>query len=445
MKLILVNPAYTFWREETQPLSSLLGCSPPLGLLSLGAYVRENIPNIKVYILDAPALGISNVQLAKRIIAMQPDVVGITVTTMVMPAAGDIARQIKSTLPDTFVLVGGPHISSTGVDSLREVSEFDFGVVGEGERTLVELLLRLSRQQNMHDLPGLIFRNKQGQPCCHPQHPQPVDLDVLPLPAWDMLDGFPQKKYRYMTVPAILQAVETLQEKYEIRYLVFCDDTFTLHRNRTLELCNGLSQLKNPLTWSCDANVVTIDQSLLKAMKRAGCWSISFGLESGSPVVLNSLNKPGNVEQALQTIKDTRQAGIHAKGLFIMGTPEESAESIHQTREFIQKAPLSTLNLSKFTPYCGSPLHGQIADQLTLGWEHMNGMNFVVASKHMTIEQLELEYQQTLAMFYRTFRSWRGHLPIMLGQWNNIRRLIAIIPYALKTIFYKQTEPRETE
>ena len=468
MKVALANPAYTFWRPDKQYLAKALGHSPPLGLLSLAAYVRNSISDIEISIVDAPAEGISNDQLASRLIALCPQVIGITVTTNVLPSAQRIARLVKQALPTATLIVGGPHISSAGVEAIRACEYFDFGVSGEGELTLLELLQSLRSGRSASEIPGVIWRDAQGD--LHRTEPRTtaVDLDALPQPAWDLLDGFPAgyqaniffspggpaaslitsrgcsfrcafcdqstfgHQYRSASAETVLHAVKSVQEKYGIRYITFCDDTFTLDRQRVLDLCGLLSELSPPIAWSCDANVMTMDRALLEKMKLAGCWSVSYGLESGSPEVLKSLRKQIDLQRAKKVIEDTRTAAIHAKGLFIMGTPEESAESIRLTREFIRSVPLSTINLSKFTPYPGSELYDQVGDQVDADYDKMNGMHFVLPSKYLSIEELEQEYDRAIEGFFSTRRSRCLHLSILLGRWDHLRRVLEIVPDILK-------------
>jgi radical SAM superfamily enzyme YgiQ (UPF0313 family) len=280
------------------------------------------------------------------------------------------------------------------------------------------------------------------------------------MPDWDLLEGFPEEygpnvffspgtrtatlstsrgcpfgcrfcdqsifgnQFRAFSPEWIVGAIEHLQDRYGIRYVIFCDDTFTLDRQRVIDFCRLARHLKEPFLWTCDANVMTIDRELLREMKRAGCWSISYGLESGSERVLASLNKRIQLDRAQEVVCLTQGQGIHAKGLFIIGTPEESHETIRATRRFVESIPLSTLNISKFTPYPGSALYEEVRDLIPKDRSDFNGMNFVISSKHLSIAELEREYSRSLQHFYRTIRAYRVHLPIMFGKGGNLRRLL---------------------
>lgn len=475
MKVTLVNPPYTLWRPETEYVSRLLGPMPPLGLVCLATYVRSWMPALDIEIVDATARGLSAEQAAQRVIESRPQVLGLTITTAAEPAARTVATQVKAALPGVTVIVGGPHVSALGENVLGRSSAFDVGVIGEGERTFHELLEALGAGRPVQRIPGLVFRDPaENGRIVRTAAREPIeDLDSLPPPAWELLDGFPARyaanvffspggpaaslttsrgcpygclfcdqstfgrRWRGASAEHVFAAVRGLQELHGIRYLIFSDDTFTLSRGRVLDFCRLVRDLERPLAWSCDANVNNLDREMLGVMRRAGCWSISFGLESGSPRVLESLGKNITLDRAARVVRETRAAGIHAKGLFMLGAPEESAETVRQTRQFIRSLPLSTINISKFTPYPGSQLSRLVADQCPEDYGRLNGMNFVVPSKHLSIPELEREYDLTIRSFFSTLRAVRTHAPILLGRRENLRRLLGALPAALAAKFHQ--------
>jgi anaerobic magnesium-protoporphyrin IX monomethyl ester cyclase len=419
---------------------------------------------VSIKIIDAAAHILSVSETADRVISYAPSVVGITVTTMVAGIAKAIARRIKEALPNTRIIAGGPHISGAGQDCLSQLNAFDVMVTGEGEQTFVELLEVFKDGGELADIAGVIFRDAKEEIHQTVERKRFDDLDLLPFPAWDLLDEFPAvyatniffspqgpaaslitsrgcpfsctfcdqstfgHQYRAASAEYVYSMVKSLHENYKIRYIIFCDDNFTINRQRVLEICCLLERFAPSVSWSCDANVMTVDRQMLLAMKRAGCWSISYGLETGSSEVLKSLNKDITLERARDVISETRDAGIYAKGLFIMGTPAESLNTIKETQDFIADIPLSNINISKFTPYPGTELSKQVPSSLKADYERLNGMNFIVPSKYLTIQQLEEQYTLTIYKFYRTIGACKFHLPIIFGCWDNVRRLAGIVP-----------------
>ena len=157
------------------------------------------------------------------------------------------------------------------------------------------------------------------------------------------------------------------------------------------------------MTWSCTARVDTISLKILKKMKEAGCWEISYGIETGSDRMLQEMQKATSVEQSRNAVNWTHEAGIRCKGLFMLSYPGEDEESIEMTKKFVQELPLTTMNMSKFTPYPGSPIYKKlygtsIRDE---DWERMNGMNFIWEPDNISIEKLNEEYKAILEGFYR--------------------------------------------
>ena len=467
MKITLVNPPYTFWKPGTQYLEQVLGHQPPLGLLSLAGYIRENMPELSVNIVDGAAQSLSADQTSDRAVEAAPDVLGITVTTMAAPVVESIAARAKAALPNLKVVVGGPHISGMREGALKGKEVFYAGVFGEGEHTFAELIRAIRDGRSIEETPGIIYACEDG--AVRRTAPRPIidDLSSLPHPAWDLLPDFPSiyppnmffsprspaaslttsrgcpftcsfcdqstfgHRHRAASARYVYEMVENLQKEYGICYFIFADDTFTTDRTRALELCDMLCRMEHTPAWSCDANVKTVDRELLRAMKSAGCWAISYGLESGSQRVLESLRKSSDLALAQEVVRMTHDEGIHAKGLFIMGTPEESAHTAQETRDFIRGLKLSSMNLSKFSPYPGSELHAQVADKYEIDYDKLNGMNFVVPSKHLSIDQLEVEYSHTIRKFFNSLPALKFHIPLALGSGQNIRRLLGIAPNAL--------------
>jgi radical SAM superfamily enzyme YgiQ (UPF0313 family) len=138
-------------------------------------------------------------------------------------------------------------------------------------------------------------------------------------------------------------------------------------------------------------------------MKKAGCWEISFGLESGSNEILKSMDKLADIARSEQAVKWTAEAGIRAKGLFILGYPGETIETIEVTKNFIRRLPITIMNLTKFTPYPGSPIYKEMYGTSIRDdhWQKMNGMNFLWSPEGMTVEDLDRHYQDVLLSFYR--------------------------------------------
>ena len=399
--------------------------------------------------------------MAQQLIKEQPRYIGITLFTVGVWGAASIARQVKEHLPGTTIIVGGPHISSMGLETIQRFPEFDIAVVGEGERILTELLTALEAGYSLFSVAGIIYRDA-GNIRRTPAAINDRILDDLPMPAWDLLAKFPQAykpaifdfprgpvatiaasrgcpfhckfcdtstfgaNVRHYSPRVVFKMMKHLNTTYGIRHIMFVDDLFLASKIRTEELCKLILADGLRMTWTCTARVDTVKPEILKLMRQAGCWEISFGLETGSQELLKKMDKMADVEKSEQAIQWAAEAGIRTKGLLMLGFPGEDQQSIQQTKDFVRRIPLTIMNLTKFTPYPGSPIYRELYGANIRGdhWEKMNGMNFVWSPEGITIEQLDKEYQQILVSFYRRPKIGMYYLKLTLNHPNHLFRLL---------------------
>jgi radical SAM superfamily enzyme YgiQ (UPF0313 family) len=434
-KIVFINPPYERIAKGYDFVKHITNNSPSLGLLHLAAEVRLHGYVPKIIESDIFDLPIDKVM--EEVEKESPDYVGITLFTVGVWNALSIAREIKKRLPKTIIIVGGPHISSMGKETMERFREFDYAVDGEGEKILVELLQVLETGGNPFSVPGIIFRKG---PFVHQTQGKTVnkDLDDLPMPAWDLLPDFPRayipaiydyprgpvatiaasrgcpfhckfcdtstfgSSVRFYSPKVVFEMMKHLREQYGVRHIMFVDDLFVASRLRVTELCQLLIESGLNFTWSCTSRVDTIKPDTLELMKKAGCWEISFGLETGSNELLKKMDKAAEVEKSELAVNWTAAAGIRTKGLFMLGYPGETLETIEQTKAFVRRIPMTIMNLTKFTPYPGSPIYRDLYGTNIRDdhWERMNGMNFVWAPDGMTVDELDRHYQQILTAFY---------------------------------------------
>lgn len=424
-----ISPGYEFVREVTNQ-------SPSLGLLHLAAEVREH--GYEPSIIEADVAGLDVDGVVDALVEAAPRYVGITLFTVGVWGAANIARKLKRLLPEVIVIVGGPHISSMSRETMARFPEFDVAVVGEGEEALVHLLAALEAGRPLKTVPAVCYL-EDGEVHSNPGLPINRDLDHLPMPAWDLLPGFPERypaaiydfprspvatiaasrgcpfhckfcdtstfgaKVRHYSPEKVFELMVHLKETYGVRHILFVDDLFLASKVRTRQLCELILESGLKMTWSCTARVDTVKPDILETMKQAGCWEISFGLESGSNRILKSMDKSADIERSVQAMRWTHEAGIRTKGLFILGYPGETVETIEKTRDFIRDNPITIMNLTKFTPYPGSPIYKDLYGTTIRDdhWQKMNGMNFLWAPEGMTVEELDRHYQSILLSFYQ--------------------------------------------
>lgn len=435
-EIVFVTPPYDNIAPGYEFVKTVSNQSPSLGLLHLAAEVREY--GYQPSIIESDILNLSIDDVVDKIVDLNPKYVGITLFTVGVWSASRISRKIRAALPKITIIIGGPHVSSMAEETMLRFPEFDYAIVGEGEEALVRLLNALDEGADVSDLPSLCYLNG-GEIRNNAALPINRDLDRLPMPAWDLLtdfpDSYPAAIYDFPRLPVatiaasrgcpfhckfcdtstfgarmraysperVFEIIQHLQSNYGVCHILFVDDLFLASKVRTKKLCELIINSDVNITWSCTARVDTVKPDILKLMKAAGCWEISFGLESGSDELLQSMDKSASIASSEKAIKWTAEAGIRVKGLFMLGYPGETTKTIELTKEFITRLPITIMNLSKFTPYPGSPIYKELYGTNIRDdhWKKMNGMNFVWAPEGMTVEELDRHYQEVLKNFYR--------------------------------------------
>jgi radical SAM superfamily enzyme YgiQ (UPF0313 family) len=288
------------------------------------------------------------------------------------------------------------------------------------------------------------------------------DLDSLPFPAWDVLgDAFPHRfgpsifNYRCTPVATLVtsrgcpfsctfcdrstsgklgryHSVEYVMEMCRMlaargaRHVIFYDDLFTVKKKRVIELCEALVRARLPFTWSCNSHPNLLDLDTMKLMKRAGCWQIAYGVESGSQRVLNVVKHEVKLPRLRETLRMTRAAGIRAKGYLMLGHPTEDLASLEETRAFLEDVDLDVAQVTKFTPYPGTPAYPNIQKYgvFTEDWERMNAMNFIFIPHGLTEEVLEEYFDRCYRAFYSRPRVLWGLARAFAAQPSYIPRFV---------------------
>ncbi len=388
IKFLFINPPSPFLLNQK--------CAPPLGILYLSTILRN--AGYEVNFLE-----LSNLNEDKWVIPGGYDFYGVTSTTPQYPYAKRILGKINS-LGKT--IIGGPHSSSLPQEVLQD--GWYFVVVGEGENVIENLVK------------GYYFKGiVKGELI--------QDLDQIPFPARDLVSlqeyhpgidrniattiitsrGCPYNcaycckkvsglKPRWRSAQNVISEIDEIIEKYEIRNFVFVDDEFIFKRERLREICCALS--KKDVNWRCNARTNNVSLEMFEMMKDGGCIEISFGIESGSQRVLDSINKNTKVEQNKEAIYLAKKAGITFKAYLIFGLPEDNRDSLEETKKFILQTRPDKVLLSTLIPVPGSRIWEHPEDFgitiskdyekfVTAGLYRKGGV--VVENKYMTSDEIE--------------------------------------------------------
>src|SRR5262249_6061496 len=147
------------------------------------------------------------------------------------------------------------------------------------------------------------------------------------------------RKGRFHSVDWVVAVCRRL-ERLGVRHVLFYDDLFTVSRRRVVELCERFLDAGFRFTWSCNSHPKLLDAEHLRLMGRAGCWQIAYGIESGSQRILDVVKHEVKIPRMLETLRQTRDAGIRVKGLLMMAHPTEDEASLQATVDFLRRAPV---------------------------------------------------------------------------------------------------------
>jgi radical SAM superfamily enzyme YgiQ (UPF0313 family) len=460
-RIVLLEPPYVFWDRAMDHIRDGEESVTGWGVLVLAAVAKRR--GHEVAIVDAKGGGITLEEATAKVEALRPDVLGISATTISINNGARIAAAVKERLPHVTTVVGGPHVSAVPAQTLQAFPAFDYGVSGEGEIAFFALLDALASGSATRGLPGVVDRDADGVVHASCRAPYIDDLDTLPFPAWDVLgDAFPHrfgpsifnyrctpmativtsrgcpfsctfcdrstsgKLGRYHSVEYVMEMCRMLAAK-GARHVIIYDDLFTVKKKRVVELCEAMIAEKLPFTWSCNSHPNLLDLATMRLMKRAGCWQIAYGVESGSQRVLNVVKHEVKIPRLRETLRMTREAGIRAKGYLMLGHPTEDLASLEETRAFLEDADLDVAQVTKFTPYPGTPAYPTIQQYgtFTEDWERMNAMNFIFIPNGLSEDVLEEYFKRCYRAFYtrprvlwglaRSFAAQPSYIPRFLG------------------------------
>ncbi|MBT1072567.1 B12-binding domain-containing radical SAM protein [Pelotalea chapellei] len=447
-KVLFATPP-TSMKERYGDMAEAGSSLPSLGILFLAAITRHK--GHPTTLIDASALNLNCEQLLNRVEAERPDVLGLSATTFSITQAATFASMIKERVPGIRVFIGGPHVSAAPLETMERFKDFDVAVIGEGEETILELLQAVNAGASFQGIPGIVLRcgeeivSTSRRPFLH-------DLDQLPYPAWDLLEGFPERyppaPFKVRNLPAaslvtsrgcpnhcifcdrsvfgaschafsaeyVVGMIRHLVERYGIREFSFEDDTFITFKKRLVAICQGIINLGVKISWTCLGRVNSVDEETLALMKRAGCWQISFGIESGNQHILTTIHKQATLEQIRKAIALCSKTGMLSKGFFIVGHPGETKETLDQTIKFALELPLDDISVTMLTPFPGTEIFKR-ADEFGVyegDWGQMNLLNALFVPYGLTRENLEQTQRELHRRFYLRPRIILGYLRRML-------------------------------
>ena len=357
MKIVLLRPNYD---------SHLI--TPPLGIGYLSSYLKSKGSDVKI--IDGLNRNLSEDEILHE--CNNADIIGISILSAYLPESISIAKKLK--LLKKIVVIGGPYVSAMGKGSLLETNA-DYAILGEGEISFYELIEAISIGKDIDNMPGVLSLKTN-----HFVSRNFIDnLDTLPFPDWQEMDprfykkaphgglikNFPvapiistrgcpcectfcaspklwDRKIRFRSPENTVNEIEYLVNKFNVKEIHFEDDNLTLKKEHIAGICGLILKKNIKISWATPNGVRadTLNEEIVKLMKKSGCYFLAFGIESANSVILRNIKKNTNIDIISTAINLARKNGIMTQGFFIFGLPGETKESIKETISFAKKSGL---------------------------------------------------------------------------------------------------------
>ena len=363
------------------------GLYPPLGLLYVAADIERNSSH-EVEILDTHVGRLNHKQIEKEIRRRKPDIVGIQTMTFTLIDVVLTARSVKNVDPSIIVVLGGPHTFIYPEETIR-IPEVDYLVLGEGEGVFTKLIDALAKNEDLARVPSIVYQ-RNGEIYKNEIVPLHQDLDSLAFPARHLIPqqlytsvlakrspittmmtsrGCPMrcifcdrphlgKQFRWRSAENVVEEMQKCEEM-GIREIFFYDDTFSIRKDRLLQVCGAIIERGIKVHWDIRAHINTIDEEVLDALQRAGCVRVHYGVESGNQEIIKVIRKGINLEKTKRVFQMTHDRGIATLAYFMLGNPTETREQMEETLEFARNLAADFVHISIATPFPATELYAR--------------------------------------------------------------------------------------
>jgi len=417
MKILLIQP-----KLHTHVVT------PPLGLGYLASTLINEGHEVKL--LDCIAF---NIDIFKTIKEFIPDFIGLTVLTISYNVVINLIKDIKASGCTAKIVIGGPHVSALPTQCLKD-THADFCIIGEGEITFKELC----SNNNYKEINGLAYFN-EGVITVNPQRELIKNINTIPFPAWNIIKpneypptphgafykrfpvapiittrGCPynctfcaskciwKQKLRVRSAINVVDEIEYLNSEFGIKEFHFEDDNFTFSKVHVVNVCNEIIKRKLDITWTCPngVRIDKLDKEIIHTMKQAGCYQLSFGIESGNQKILDSINKHLNLKIVPDIIENIKQEGMTVCGFFIIGLPEDTEKTIEDTINFALSTKFDRVQFNRFIPLPGTePFDSWYNEQSDFDWD-MTCWQSTYKTVNLSNDEISKLQQKAFRKFY---------------------------------------------
>jgi len=386
----------------------------------------------------------------KSLAEFSPEVLLQEVSTPSWNVDRAFSERLRKRFPNALLLLAGPHALLFRKDALDHLRHVDGILIGEYERTALELLLRLKSGKNVEGIKGLIYRRKDGTVYADTDYNLTGNLDDLPWPDRESVDPrcyvdtavdvpqpslqvlasrgcpfqcsfclWPQlmyggNRYRARDPVKVVDEIEDCVRRFGFRSFYFDDDTFNLGEERLMTLARELRARNPGLPWSAMARADGCSTDALRALRDAGLDGIRFGVESGVQELVDACGKGLDLHTAETTIRAAKALGLRVHLTFCLGLPGESRDTVRQTLAFARRTDPYSANFSIVTPFPGCRYHDELRRDGMLESEEFDAYD----GEHRAVLRTEhLDAEQLVECYHWIDRQWRRHCV-----WRDVRR-----------------------
>ena len=377
-RIMLVRPGVRFSRQ---------GFGQPLGLLYLISILRHDFPGeFEIELVEQALYDLDQAQMRERIQRFDPDLIGFSALTVEAEEMHRLAALAKQLKPSCWTVLGGPH-ASIFYDQALQDPNLDAAVINEGEITFPELLRALREDRPLEEVPGLAFRKNKSRKVTEKERQELIqtsprahvaELDSIPFPAWDLIDFrhygqqlsmnvncyYPRwamiftsracpyrciychnlfgKTVRYRSVENVLEEIELLVRQYGVRELQIVDDIFNADLERAKRICDEIVArgIQVKIAFPNALRGDRMDRELIHKLKQAGCYAMTYAVETASPRLQKLIKKNLNLDKVREAIAWTYEEGIIPQGFFMLGFPGETVAEMKQTVDWAVRSRL---------------------------------------------------------------------------------------------------------
>lgn len=436
MNVLLVNPPrldekIPVIREDRCEITDRYAVIPPYSLLQIASILREK--GHPVSLIDANGENLAYSEVRERISNIHYDIVFFRFGPTTFDWDMQLAKISKELKPGAVTAGICYTVRSIQSEVIEQAEHLDILISNEWEQIVPDIIESIGTGKELDMINGICFR--KNEKIIETSRIEKVkEYGELPVPAFDLITDFgiyrpntPSSgnftivytskgcpfsciyctvaRTPYMSKPAkkVIEELILLYNNYNVKLVTFFDETFTIDRDRTIEICCEISHKMPELRWYCNTRVNLVDDDLLVNMYRAGCRGIAYGIESGCQIILDNVKKGITVEQARNAIYLTKKNRIKVYTSFILGLPGETKETISETFSFLKTTSPHGAQFNVAVPYPGTALleyairEGLISE---FRWKELYQHKAMLKSKKLSSKELEKFRRRAYRILY---------------------------------------------